>query len=203
MFRAEAEAAYKHLGVESVDASGPFGSALAAIGADVDEDDFDGAASVTSLMGNVLLDFGGDAGVGAYVGAGIGVARVKVLDDRDSGLAWQGIAGLRMAVSDNLDVGLKYRYFNSSKLDLSNDFTGTGGPFTIEARDRLQTHSLLLSLVYNLVAAAPPPPPPPPPAPVAPATQTCPDGSVILATDACPPPPPPPPPPPVERGERG
>jgi len=54
---------------------------------------------------------------------------------------------------------------------------------------------------------APPPlapvvaPPPPPPAP---ATQTCPDGSVILATAACPAPPPPPPPPaPVERGERG
>ena len=43
----------------------------------------------------------------------------------------------------------------------------------------------------------PPPPPPPPPA-----TQTCPDGSVILATEACPAPPPPPPPPPPapERG---
>src|SRR6185369_13072328 len=46
---------------------------------------------------------------------------------------------------------------------------------------------------------APPAPPPPPPAP--PATQTCPDGSVILATDTCPAPPPPPPPPPApERG---
>ncbi len=44
----------------------------------------------------------------------------------------------------------------------------------------------------------PPPPPPPPPA----ATQTCPDGSVIMATDVCPAPPPPPPPPPPapERG---
>ncbi|MDP1908127.1 MAG: TonB-dependent receptor, partial [Hyphomicrobium sp.] len=47
------------------------------------------------------------------------------------------------------------------------------------------------------VAEPLPPPPPPPPA----ATQTCPDGSVILATDMCPPPPPPPPPPPEpERG---
>jgi opacity protein-like surface antigen len=56
-------------------------------------------------------------------------------------------------------------------------------------------------------ASAPPPPPvevaPPPPPPAAPATQTCPDGSVILATDVCPAPPAPPPPPPVERGERG
>lgn len=39
---------------------------------------------------------------------------------------------------------------------------------------------------------APPPPPAPPPA-----TQTCADGSVILATDACPAVPPPPPPPAV------
>jgi hypothetical protein len=43
-----------------------------------------------------------------------------------------------------------------------------------------------------------PPPPPPPPA----ATQTCADGSVILATDACPAPPPPPPPP-APAPERG
>ena len=51
-----------------------------------------------------------------------------------------------------------------------------------------------------VIEQAPPPPPPPPPAP--PATQTCPDGSVIMATDACPAPPPPPPPPPPapERG---
>jgi iron complex outermembrane receptor protein len=47
--------------------------------------------------------------------------------------------------------------------------------------------------------AEPPPMPPPPPA-----TQTCGDGSVILATDACPlPPPPPPPPPPPSTGQRG
>ncbi|URD60620.1 TonB-dependent receptor [Sphingomonas sp. KRR8] len=52
-----------------------------------------------------------------------------------------------------------------------------------------------------VVAAPPPPPPPSPPAP-APATQTCADGSVILATEACPSPPPPPlpPPPAPERG---
>lgn len=40
----------------------------------------------------------------------------------------------------------------------------------------------------NVTCPAPTPPPPPPPA-----TQTCPDGSVILATSVCPAPPPPPP----------
>ena len=51
-------------------------------------------------------------------------------------------------------------------------------------------------------APLPPPPPPPPPPPAPPATQTCADGSVVLATEVCPvpPPPPPPPPPAPERG---
>jgi iron complex outermembrane receptor protein len=39
--------------------------------------------------------------------------------------------------------------------------------------------------------------------PVPPATQTCPDGSVVAATAACPPPPAPPAPPPPASGERG
>ena len=55
----------------------------------------------------------------------------------------------------------------------------------------------------RVIEAAPPPPPLAPPPPVeAPATQTCSDGSVILATDSCPLPPPPPPPPAPEP-ERG
>jgi iron complex outermembrane receptor protein len=49
------------------------------------------------------------------------------------------------------------------------------------------------------VALAPPPPAPPAPPP---ATQTCGDGSVILATESCPPPPPPPVAP-SPTGERG
>jgi len=65
----------------------------------------------------------------------------------------------------------------------------------------------LLGATYKFGVAppAPPPPPPaPPPPPPAPppATQTCADGSVILATAACPAPPPPPPPP-APAPERG
>ncbi|HEX3676572.1 MAG TPA: hypothetical protein VHU79_04160, partial [Sphingomicrobium sp.] len=68
---------------------------------------------------------------------------------------------------------------------------------------------IMVGATYKFGSSAPPPPPPPPPLPpppppppAAPATQTCPDGSVILATAACPvpPPPPPPPPPAPERG---
>ena len=83
---------------------------------------------------------------------------------------------------------------------VANRSTQLFGAFLAEPR----TYGLTLRAKF-----APPPavaaepfvaPPPPPPAP--PATQTCPDGSVILATDSCPLPPPPPPPPAPEP-ERG
>jgi iron complex outermembrane receptor protein len=74
---------------------------------------------------------------------------------------------------------------------------------------RYQTYGrrFLAGFTYKFGATPPPPPPlppapPPPPPPAAPATQTCADGSVILATDSCPLPPPPPPPP-APAPERG
>ena len=169
---------------------------------DNEEFDGDGDTDVRSIMVNVLGDVGNDKWA-FYAGGGVGYAQVRnridedneSLSVRDSGFAWQGIAGVRVAMNEMIDIGLKYRYFDTSEMEddgLEFDFT---------------SHSILFSFIYNLyrerpVAPPPPPPPPPPPAaPPPPPTQTCPDGSVILATDACPPPPPPPPPPPEpERG---
>jgi opacity protein-like surface antigen len=197
MFRAEAELGHKRLGIKTIRVGN----------GNVDPDDFDddGRASVLSAMGNALLDFGGETGVGAYVGGGLGRARIKFLGDSDNTWAWQAIAGVRAPITPQLDAGLKYRYFNSGRLNFSDDaLDDAGAPFTVGTRGRLKTHSLMLSLVYNFAAPPPPPPPaaPPPPPPAAPATQTCADGSVILATDVCPVPPPPPPPPAPEP-ERG
>ena len=170
---------------------------------DEDEDvDGDGDTDVRSIMLNVLADVGSDKW-SFYAGGGVGLARVRHTfeDDgdsdklKDSGFAWQGIAGFRVAMNEIIDIGLKYRYFDTGDFDDDDvewDFT---------------SHSLMFSFIYNMGGERRPPPPPPmplpPPPPPAPppATQTCPDGSVILATDACPPPPPPPPPPPEpERG---
>jgi opacity protein-like surface antigen len=196
MVRAEAELGWKRASHDEYDVGG-------------DLFDGDGRTSVLSLMGNVLLDFGNDDSWSGYVGGGVGLARTRVqLNDvgriSDTGFAWQSIAGVRHPISDNIDVGLKYRFFNA-KVDDSVDLTDLDfGPGDIESRFR--SHSLLASLIFNFGAPpAPPPPappPPPPPAPPAPATQTCPDGSVILATDTCPVPPPPPPPP-TAQPERG
>ena len=161
----------------------------------------DGDTDVRSIMVNLLGDVGNDRWA-VYAGGGVGFASVRnhieVDDDdetfKDSGFAWQGIAGVRFAVNEMIDVGLKYRYFdtkNMSEDDVDFDF---------------KSHSIMFSFIYNMGGeryVAPPPPPviAPPPPPPPPPTQTCPDGSVILATDMCPPPPPPPPPlPEPERG---
>jgi len=210
MFRLEGELGYKHAKAKSVNLDNGFVTAFnAGSGLALTSDDFDlgGKVSVLSGMVNALLDLGGNGGIGGYVGGGAGYARVKEFGDSDSGFAWQLLAGVYAPVSDNVDVGLKYRYFRSSKLNMADAvaFTGagagSGGVAAFGVNDRFTSHSLLASLTYNFAHAAAAPPPPPPPE--APATQTCPDGSVILATSACPVPPPPPPPPPATSGERG
>jgi opacity protein-like surface antigen len=222
MFRVEGELGYKRAKTKSLQINDAFLTGInTPSGNSFTSFDLNGRTSVLSGMVNALLDFGDDTSFSGSVGGGFGRARVKELGDSDSAWAWQLIAGARMPVSSNIDVGLKYRYFRTGKLNFHDEFAFTpvgttcgtvpcsGGTAFFDASDKFQSHSVLLSLIYNFAAAeAPPPPPesappPPPPPPAPPATQTCPDGSVILATSTCPAPPPPPPPPPTERGERG
>ena len=215
IFRLEGEAGYKRAKVKSLGVSAPLitdvgtASGTTATAADFDVGNHIG---IKTLMGNALLDSNfGDSRFGGYVGGGAGRAWASFAGDKDNAWAYQGIAGLRYAATDNVDVGLKYRYFHTGKLGFDDGFTVNGTNFTTTAKGNYDSHSLLASLVYNFNSAAPAPAPvpaaepapPPPPPPAAPATQTCPDGSVIDATSACPAPPPPPPPAPTERGERG
>lgn len=181
-FRLEAEASYREADVDTVGV-GPAGFAtlsptVRAVGT------FPAAGDVTSLsfMVNGLFDFGEDDGLQGFVGGGIGVARTNyhafidrtypaVVDDSDTGLAWQLLAGVRAPLSDSWDVGLRYRFFNAESVglidSLGRDLDG-----------RMRSHSLMGTLTYNFGGApeptpvAPPPLPPvvvPPPPPVRPA----------------------------------
>jgi OmpA-OmpF porin, OOP family len=181
-FRLESEVGYKTAGVNNYSsitttaattASGGTGQTLPGTFPEAG-----GKTSVLSFMVNALLDFGDDDGLSGFVGGGIGVARVKAdyalntlgagfLDDSDTGLAYQALAGVRAPLTDHWDVGLKYRFFNADHMDLidRNGRANSG---------RYRSHSLLGSLIYNFgEPAAPPPPPmaeaptpPPPPPPV-------------------------------------
>ena len=153
-FRLEAEAAYKRAKID-LDKMGPEGVR------------FGGATSALSFMLNGLLDFGPDDGLQGFVGGGVGVSRAKVasdiVNDSDTGFAWQALAGVRYPVTNNVDVSLKYRFFNQDDIELIPAYQSVYGQAGSTASTKLRTHSLLLGLTYNFgapVEAAPPPPPP-------------------------------------------
>ena len=208
MFRLEGELGYKYAGHDRYSVAGV-------------NIHSDGHSSAWSAMVNGLIDFGPSNGINFSLGGGAGYAHVRYnlniddpsfdtvdgLDTTDSQgrFAWQLLAEARVPISSQLDVGLKYRYFDAGTIRGVFDDDNGG---TFRESMHINSHSLLASLIYNFTPPPPPPAPPvveapPPPPPPPPATQTCPDGSVILATDTCPAPPPPPPPPPAQRGDRG
>ncbi len=174
MIRAEFEVGYKNNNLDSIvieKAIPAIPSRFATPAGSVHES-ADGNARVLSFMANALLDFGGtDLGFGAYVGGGAGVARVQHHiyqtakfgpawnDDSETGFAWQVLAGIYKPITDHVDIGLKYRFFNVPDVDT---FTTNG----LATHTRYRSHSVMLTLAYNFFEAAPPPPPPPP-APVA------------------------------------
>lgn len=173
-FRAEAEVAYKAVGHSDLTATAPGLPVNNGLGTRTGSFDTNGRSDALSFMVNGLLDFGDDDGLQGFVGAGIGVARVELtstyespswLDDSDTGLAWQAVAGVRAPISNNWDIGVKYRYFNANGMkfvDIANR----------EVETDFRSHSLLGSIIYNFGGAPAPVVAPPvivePPKPVEP-----------------------------------
>ncbi len=179
-FRLEAEASFREADVDNVEAFVGGLPSSTATALRLGQYDAAGDVNALSFMLNGLLDFGDDDGLQGYAGGGVGVARVDaqasinatgpgVVDDSDTGFAWQAIAGVRAPISDRWDAGLKYRFFNAPNVNLV-DSIGR------DLETNFRSHSLLGTLTYNfggapvvvapvVVPPAPPPPPPPPPRP--------------------------------------
>lgn len=81
-------------------------------------------------MGNMYLDLLPGCRLQPFVGAGIGAANVKLdkykasgvtlVNDDDSALAWQAMAGLRYQLTPLLAATLEYRYFSTAGLDIES-----------------------------------------------------------------------------------
>lgn len=195
-FRLEAEAAYKKADLDAYQTTIrlPLEGPLFAAGRDAL-----GSSSALSFMINGMLDFGDDDGISGFVGGGVGMARVKAnnyrnfanatpfLDGSDTKLAWQVFAGVRQAISDNIDVTVKYRFFNADKVELLA-FNGA------ESELRFRSHSLLGGLTFNFGGDVPPPPepepipepvpvPPPPVEPTPPPPPPCVGGPFMVFFD--------------------
>ena len=149
-FRLEGELAYKTAGID--DATLDFGDG------EVDLD-ADGDISVWSLMGNVLWNPRLSDRMDAYLGGGIGWAWTKLDEDdgesfKDNAFAWQLIAGIGYQISDNIELGLKYRYFQTKfKDDFEDDFDGN---VEVDVDGKIRSHSLLASLIFSFGSAPPP-----------------------------------------------
>ena len=95
-------------------------------------------------MVNGLVDFGVGGGVGVYAGGGFGRAHVKALGDSDNAWAWQLLAGVYAPISDNIDVGLKYRYFRTGHLNFNDNDAFVAGHRDLRHADLFGRNGLLL-----------------------------------------------------------
>jgi len=146
MFRLEGEGAYKRARIDQIThLSNLPGGAYPGT-----RDAGGGHTTALSFMLNGLLDFGDEDALSGFVGAGVGWAKVDFnnlraysnqpafLDDSDSRLAWQVFAGVRQAITDNIDVSVKYRWFNVEDVEMA---TATG--LATNQRWRSHSHSVL------------------------------------------------------------
>jgi len=106
------------------------------------------------LLANVFYDFNRQGRFRPYLGAGVGEGQVRFSIDGgghrvDNGLAYQGMAGIGIALNDQATLDIGYRYFRVNDV-IDRDYTNQG---------------VTIGLRYQFAAPAPPPPPPPPPAP--------------------------------------
>jgi outer membrane protein OmpA-like peptidoglycan-associated protein len=170
--RAEIEGNYRHNDVDAITGAGIPGSAVSR-----------GYAKSYGVMANALFDFNLGLPVTPYLGAGAGYVwsefdnvggRVggasAVFDDTDGRFAYQGIAGVSLALASGLALTAEYRFLGTLEASHSGSATVGGVTSPLSADSDNYNHSVLVGLRYAFntpaapVAAAPPPAAPPAPA---------------------------------------
>jgi outer membrane protein OmpA-like peptidoglycan-associated protein len=131
-------------------------------------------AEVWSGMINLFYDFNRGGRFQPYLGVGAGYGRLDFESLDDSGFAWQAMAGIGIALSEQATLDIGYRHFVMDDLELDLD-----GPTDVE----YEHDAVTLGLRWQFAAAAPPPPPPlppPPPPPPLPPPVTCPTSDFVV-----------------------
>jgi OmpA-OmpF porin, OOP family len=114
-------------------------------------------ATTYSYMVNGLYDFNTGTQWIPHLGAGVGVANVRVNNiGHVSPFAFQAIGGVNYAFSPNLKLGVDYHFLGTDALDFKKNLP-------ITSHSNYYDHAALVSVTYSFGA------PPPPPRPVQPA----------------------------------
>lgn len=126
-----------------------------------DETKLRGTRSALSGMVNGLIDIPTKSPWEGFIGGGLGIAQINnnklrisdtsLIDDDKSAFAWQGMAGVRRALSPDIDFSVQYRYFQAS----NRNFPDQSLARTV--RGGFASHSLLAGLTYKFGRAAPEP----------------------------------------------
>jgi len=117
---------------------------------------FEGEGDVVSMsaMGNVLVDLPlnvwidhpfGSKGVTPYVGLGVGYLYTDV-NDSNSSLAWNALAGVAFEVAPGMDVTLNYRYMRSTEKEKFSLAGIPGSDDRIEVRP--ESHAFTVGIRY-------------------------------------------------------
>lgn len=125
----------------------------------------EGEIKTESIMANVVLDFASYRGFELFAGAGLGVSHVEVaelatsgngvilddsetldVDNRGWRTTWQVSAGARRALTDRIDVHLRYRYM---RLQRDDDFSLVGFGGRVVELDALPQHSVTAGLSFR------------------------------------------------------
>ena len=96
--------------------------------------------SALSVMANSYIDFNNRSRFTPYVGAGIGVARIKgdinaganVLNDTATAFAFQGIGGVDIAVTENASLFADLRYFRTVGTTMTLTGSAASGDVDVE-----------------------------------------------------------------------
>jgi opacity protein-like surface antigen len=139
MFRLEGELFYKTNAFDEI----------SAVGASIPAD---GDVSALGLMVNAIYDFKNQTRFTPFIGVGIGYAQVSIqdltigglaiADDDDAVFAYQGIAGVGYAITNNLTLDLTYKYTATADPEF-NDASGV--PFDAE----YMSHNVMAGVRFN------------------------------------------------------
>ena len=134
--RGEIELGYRKLDIDKVTYPGEGSSSV------------DGDVSTMSIMANGYYTF--EVGpVRPYVGGGIGFARHEGTDateapetsGKDTLLAYQGMAGVSIPLTDTIEGRLGYRYFATADAEFDDDLSGVEMSYA--------THSIEAGLLFR------------------------------------------------------